>query len=382
MQIKSPISIWERETYLQNFDFAIIGNGFTGMQVALQIRKKYHGATIAVIDKGYISDGASMRNAGFACFGSVSEIIDDIAGQDETTVYDLVKMRFQGLQNLENDFGKKAIDYRTGNAQEVFLSSEKLQYETCLDTLEGVNKKMKPITGLGTTYKAINRSKTFGNLNSFMPQSIVNELEGYLHTGKLYHEMQKQVIAADIFWVNNFEVDSFTAVNQKWCIKSKCEREIWANQVISCVNAYTPLLIKNADLTPARGQIIVTEPLKNQPLTGIFHADKGYIYARPLDNRILIGGARNLDFEAENTHEFAENTKITEALLDFVNKNLLSEEETKIAYKWSCIMAMSPRKGGLPIIKEEKPNLWLCYRLGGMGLALSSVVSRKMAAML
>jgi len=382
MQNKSPISIWERETYLQHFDFAIIGNGFTGMQVALQIRKKYHSATIAIIDKGYISDGASMRNAGFACFGSVSEIIDDLKAQDEKTVYDLVKMRFQGLKNLENDFGKKSIDYHTGNAQEVFLSVEKEQYEKCLDNINEVNKKMKPITGLSNTYKAINRSKTFVNEKSFMPQSIVNELEGYLHTGKLYHEMQKQVIAANIFWVSNFEVDSFNRVNNHWLIKSKYNREIKAKVAISCINAYTPLLIENADVKPARGQIIVTEPLQKQPLTGIFHADMGYIYARPLENRILIGGARNLDFETENTHDFAENKKITAALLDFVNKNLLNDEETKIAHHWNCIMAMSPSKGGLPIIREEKPDLWLCYRLGGMGVALSSVLSRKMAAML
>lgn len=382
MQNKSPISIWERETYLQNFDFAIIGNGFTGMQLALQIRKKYYNAKIAIIDKGYISDGASMRNAGFACFGSVSEIIDDIAGQDESAVYDLVKMRFQGLQNIENDFGKKAIDYYTGNAQEVFLSSEIEQYETCLSNIDHVNKNMKAITGLSSTYKVINGTKTTENSKNFMPQVIVNELEGYLHTGKLYHEMQKQVIAADIFWICNFEVTSFDQINKKWCVKGKCEREIWAINVISCINASTPLIIKNHDLTPARGQIIVTEPLKEQTLNGIFHADKGYIYARPLGDRILIGGARNLDFKTENTHECAENRKITDALLNFVNQNLLNAEETKIAYKWSCIMAMSPTKGGLPIIKEEKPNLWLCYRLGGMGVALSSVVSRKMAAML
>ncbi len=369
-------SFWERDTYLQNFDFAVLGNGITGMQVALQIRAKFPNASIAIIDKSNVSGGASMRNAGFACFGSVSEILDDIHSQESQLVFDLVNMRYQGLKHLQADFHN--IDYHQGNALEVFLPKEQSQLNECIDKIDFVNQEMKSITGKIQTYKLTQHQ--FGK--KFLNQAISNELEGHLHTGKLYHKMQQKVVAHNIFWVSGIEITNVERGNAGWTILNTSKLQINALVAVSCLNAFTNQLIVNAPIYPARGQIIVTNDLAKNPLKGILHADKGYIYARPLGNKILIGGARNLDFETENTHDFAENIVITKALIDFVNENLLQNEQAQIAQTWSCIMAMSPQKGGLPIIKEHQKDFWLCYRLGGMGVALSAMLARDLAAQL
>ena len=152
--------------------------------------------------------------------------------------------------------------------------------------------------------------------------------------------------------------------------------------VISCLNAFTGQVQKAAHLIPARGQIIVTKALNQNPLSGIIHADKGYIYARNIGNRILIGGGRNLDMNTEETLKMETNSMITEFLLDFVNSKLLSNETTQIEDTWSCIMGMSSNKGALPIIEEVQPGYWACYRLGGMGVALSSLLARKLVHMI
>ncbi len=366
-------SHWIKETYRQHFDLIILGNGFTGMQSALQIKKKYPQKSIAIVDQSYISKGASLRNAGFACFGSVGEILDDLQSTPESEVFELVNMRFTGLQYLQEDFSD--IDYRNGNALELFLPSEEQHYHLCIEKLDWVNEQMKPITGNPETYQ----TQTHPYDASFQALAIADTAEGHLHTGKLYHRMQQQVIAAGIYWIGDFKVDRYEKVNGVFEVWSKTKDQIKADAIVSCLNAFTSEILNVVELVPARGQIIVTQALAHNPINGILHADKGYIYARDIGDRILIGGGRNMDAITETTLSMETNDKITEYLLDFVNDKLLMNETTAIEHTWSGIMGMAPQKGAFPIIKEEQTGFWSCYRLGGMGVALSSVIARKVA---
>lgn len=366
-------SHWIQETYRQQFDLIILGNGFTGMQAAIQIKKKHPLKSIAIVDQSYISKGASLRNAGFACFGSVGEILDDMQTTPVSEAFDLVQMRYTGLQYLQEDF--QEIDYHTGNALELFLPNEEAHYRHCLEKLDWVNEQMKPITGTRETF----HRQEHPYKGSFQPYAIANPAEGYLHTGKLYHRMQQQVIAAGIYWIGDFKVERFEKVNGVFEVWSTKQDWIKSDAVVSCLNAFTNEILNKAEVIPARGQIIVTQALNNNPITGIIHADKGYIYARDIGDRILIGGGRNIDSHNEETHTMGTNDTITQYLLNFVNDQLLTNETAQIETTWSGIMGMAPQKGGLPIIKKEQEGFWSCYRLGGMGVALSSLLARNLA---
>ena len=70
-------SYWEKEYFLGKIDFLIVGAGLTGLQTAINLKEKEPKANVVVIDRFAWSLGASTRNAGFACFANVSEIIDD-----------------------------------------------------------------------------------------------------------------------------------------------------------------------------------------------------------------------------------------------------------------------------------------------------------------
>ncbi len=56
--------------------------------------------------------GASTKNAGFACFGSMSEILADLEQHNEAEVLDLLQQRVQGLNQLRTLLGDKAIGYQ------------------------------------------------------------------------------------------------------------------------------------------------------------------------------------------------------------------------------------------------------------------------------
>ena len=71
-------SYWEYKNWITDIDFAIVGSGIVGLNCALALREKYPSASILVLEKGILPQGASTKNAGFACFGSLSELLDDL----------------------------------------------------------------------------------------------------------------------------------------------------------------------------------------------------------------------------------------------------------------------------------------------------------------
>ena len=91
------ISIWEKETFYAPYDVVVVGSGFVGLWSAFQLKKKHSRLKIAIVDRGIIPTGASTRNAGFACFGSLSEVVYDAQTMGTDKMMQLVEMRFNGL---------------------------------------------------------------------------------------------------------------------------------------------------------------------------------------------------------------------------------------------------------------------------------------------
>ena len=90
----NDLSYWEKTSYFEGIDFLIIGAGIVGYSTAIHLRKKYPNSKILVIERGYLPSGASSKNAGFACFGSATELLDDLSQYDESTVWETVQKRW------------------------------------------------------------------------------------------------------------------------------------------------------------------------------------------------------------------------------------------------------------------------------------------------
>ena len=69
---------WEREHLLRSADITIVGAGLVGMSTALALRRLQPEAHIRIVERHPLTDGGSSRNAGFACFGSAGEWLDDL----------------------------------------------------------------------------------------------------------------------------------------------------------------------------------------------------------------------------------------------------------------------------------------------------------------
>ena len=92
-------SYWETNRVLSTTDLLIVGGGFAGLSSAHFAGIKNPSLRIAVVDQqSYGQTMASTRNAGFACFGSPTEILADIESEGIEQALARVKMRYEGIQ--------------------------------------------------------------------------------------------------------------------------------------------------------------------------------------------------------------------------------------------------------------------------------------------
>jgi len=372
--MNSNLSFWEQDTFFNHIDVAIIGSGIVGLNAAWQLKKKHKNLKIAILERGMLPMGASSKNAGFACFGSPGELLDDIKKYSESTIFSLVEKRWKGLLKFRQNLSDKAIDFHNWGGYEVFDSKEK--YESCFDQLDYLNKNIGRIINLETVYKdASNQINKFGfkGINGM----LLNVAEGQIDTGKMISALIQKVQQTGVYIINNFEVKRFDDEVSYVHIQSINNIHFTCKRVIICTNGFAKQLLPGYPVVPARAQVLITKPISNLKLKGTFHFDDGYYYFRNIGNRILFGGGRNLDFEGEQTSEFGL-TGLVQNKLDHLLKNMLMPySKPEVEMRWSGIMGLGPEK--TTIIKAVTPNVFCAIRMGGMGIAIGSLVGEEVA---
>ena len=102
-----------------------------------------------------------------------------------------------------------------------------------------------------------------------------------------------------------------------------------------------------------------------------------YYYRKLPDNRILFGGGRNLDFTSENTFEFGETELIQHQLETMLRNIILPNIPFEIDQRWSGIMGVGNQKKA--IVKQVSNHVFCGVRLGGMGVAIGTLVGKKLS---
>lgn len=366
------LSYWEKSTYLENIDFLIIGSGIVGLSTAIFLKKKNKNYKVLVIDRGYLPTGASTKNAGFTCFGSPTELFDDLQNMNELTVWDTFSNRYMGLNTLFELVQKDKIAYRECKSWDII--SSKKNNDITKDFIEYINQKAYEITGVKEIYhedKLISSKFGFEEINT----SYCNKLEGAIHTGKMIQELYKKAILNDVnvlFGMNAEKLDHSTQEN---VIETQFG-EIKAKNIIIATNGFAKKWIKD-DILPARAQVIITNEIPDLKINGTFHYEKGYYYFRNVGNRVLLGGGRNLDFKGETTEEFGSSEQIHLKLQELLKNVILPKHTYEIQDSWSGIMGVGKSKS--PIIKKINNNTAIGVRMGGMGVAIGAQVGKKLA---
>lgn len=375
------ISIWEKESFFAPQDVIIIGSGFVGLWSAFYLKKKDPRLRISIIERGLIPAGASTRNAGFACFGSLSEVVHDAQMMGTDKMLELVEMRYKGLERIQKYFEEDIIDFDLCGGYELYDHSGNISAEQLQHNMDYINSLLKPITGTKKTYRsADDKMAGFGFGNTV--HLVKNNLEGYLHSGKLLQALLLRVQSMGVQVFNSLEIKSFERKNNHFELTTSQPVNFSTRQLLLCTNAFTKNLFPEIDIVPARGQVLLTSPVENLSWRGTFHSDEGFYYFRNLGNRILLGGARNKAFADEETTEMNTSGFIQQELERYLAEVVLPnyKGQYQIERRWAGIMAMG--SGKLPIVKELEPNIFCAVRMSGMGVALAPVAGRQIAQMM
>ena len=364
------LSYWEIKSWLTNIDFTIVGSGIVGLSCALQLKSKFPKANILVLEKGALPQGASTKNAGFACFGSLSEILDDLETHSEDEVCQLVKKRVDGLQLLRETLGDKTIDYQELGGYELFSNVDDL-FEQCLSQKDKINALLKSIFKTDV-YSTKDNVFKFENIKS---NYIFNRFEGQIDTGKMMVSLTQLALKRGIKILNKIHVDGFSEEANSVKIKTSAF-EFSSSKLLIATNGFASQLI-NESVKPARAQVLITKPIKNLHIKGTFHLDKGYYYFRNINDRILFGGGRNIDFKGEETTELKQTEQIQNKLEDLLKTTILPNNPFEIDYRWSGIMGVGNQKKA--VVKQLSNHVFCGVRLGGMGVAIGSLVGKELA---
>jgi len=366
-------SYWEQKSWFTAIDYTVVGSGIVGLSCALRLRENFPKANILVLERGILPQGASTKNAGFACFGSISEILDDLKTHSEAEVLELVRQRLEGLQLLREMLGDSQIDYQELGGYELFTDADTVVYEECLDKVDYVNELLHPLFNKNV-YKVQQAGFGFAGIQE---QLIFNNFEGQLDTGKMMEALLGKAQAKGIKVLNNSTVKKYKKQTEGIVVAVN-DFEFVTQHLCIATNGFAKQL-EIPEVQPARAQVLITKPIEDLQIKGTFHLDKGYYYFRNIDNRILLGGGRNLDFKAEETTEMAQTTLVQTELERLLQEVILPNTPFEIDYNWSGIMGVGSQKK--PIVKQLEPNVYCGVRLGGMGVAIGSAIGRELAEM-
>jgi glycine/D-amino acid oxidase-like deaminating enzyme len=372
------LSFWEKKDFVR-YDHIVIGAGVTGVSTACALKEKNPKCSVLLLDRGILPTGASTKNAGFACIGSYSEKLSDLALLGEDKFLQLIQDRLDGLFLIRKRLGDDNIDYQNNGGFEIVLKGK----EPDLSRIAELNKVLEPIFKKPVFHLMPHLISRFG-LNADMAANIVvNPMEGQLDTGRMMHTLLNYAGILRVRTLTGADVMNIEEDGDSVRVEVRDGDEsiyFRGSHAAICTNAFTKQFLPAEDIQPGRGQVLCTSRIPGLKAIGTFSFEEGFYYFRNFGDRIIFGGGRNLDFEGETTAEFALNDTIQQQLEFYLEELIVPGEQFTITDRWTGIMAFGGNK--LPIVKKVSDRIVVGARLNGMGVALGSKIADRLSAMM
>jgi glycine/D-amino acid oxidase-like deaminating enzyme len=156
-----------------------------------------------------------------------------------------------------------------------------------------------------------------------------------------------------------------------------------AERVVVATDGYGGDLIPELAqiVTPVRGQVIVTEPLPERLFPCPHYSRGGYDYwHQPPDLRLVLGGRRDTDLDAEFTAEEATTQSVQAALESFAHE--LVGFAPVVEARWAGIWGRTPDEYPLAGPLPGQDRVWVATGYSGhgnvLGFACGELVGRAM----
>ena len=372
------LSIWESTAFHHKAHFTVVGGGIVGLFAALFHKRAHPAHRVVVLERGPFPSGASVKNAGFACFGSPSELLADRAKEGEDAMLQRVEERWRGLLALRAELGDEGIGFQPTGGHEIYRKGDAL-YPQVAEGFDDLNRSLQPIFGRAVFAHA---DGLIGAMGLGAVEHLVRtDLEGPVDSGLLMRNLLAKATAAGIHFAANSQVERVEDEGTHVAIVLRGGDRLHAEQVLVATNGYTRTLLPQLDVVPARGQVLLTTPVEGLTLRGTYHVDEGFYYFRDHGGAVLLGGGRNLDIAGETTTDDAVTPLIQTALEQLLREVVLPGRSFAIAQRWSGIMGFGSTSKS-PLVERTSERVGVAVRLGGMGVAIGIRVAQRAVAMM
>jgi sarcosine oxidase, subunit beta len=355
-------------------DVIVVGGGVTGTSIAWRLAQA--GYRVLLLERRGICAGASGRNAGNT--GASSGM--HMAPSTVRALHAITTANLQLLKTLDDELDKDfelrlpgsmvviTTPEQMAHAKETIITRhnagsdvELLDRETAREIMPSLSRRI-----LGATY-----ARDRGHLWPFA--LVTGMADAAARAGaEIWIGARVQRLARSGDRVNGVVVDGET---------------IHAADVVLATNAWTPQLLPelpDGALVPARGQILVTQPLP--PLLACpfgTNFDKEYGRQTP-SGQIVCGGYRRLDV-GEGLGTYRE--EVTLPVLSGIARCLsdlfpVLRGKARVVRAWSGIMGFTA--DGLPLIGryEPTPGLTIAAGFNGGGFSWGVIVGKVIANLL
>ena len=366
-------------------DVVIIGSGIVGLSSAASILERNPRKKVIVLERGLLPTGASTKNTGIVGVDCFVDVLEDLLTVDESKIRSTIESRQQGVKKLLSRLGVEGTDYQRNGSYEL-LTEKEIHH---LEQIDRANKVLFPIFNDNVFTVANSKIKELGFNDEIVKGLVHNRFGAQIDSGRTISSLLKYVRRLGAIVITGAEATNYEkspegaiqinvrnpAANDKDSLVFSCTK------LVIATNAFSNRLLKTkVDLIPARGQVMVTKPIPGLKFKGSFTFEEDYYYGRTIGNRVLIGGARNSDFQNEETEKFENSHVVTSNLMRVLKEVILKDQDFEIEHRWAGIMGFG-RNTREKIIQEVEEDVYAGIRFSGSGKSLGSYVGEALSEM-
>jgi gamma-glutamylputrescine oxidase len=332
-------------------DVAVVGAGVTGLSCALTLAEG--GLRVRVHEERTVASGASGRNGGFALRGGAMtyhRARQRLGAERAAALWRLTERTLDRMEGLAGDALRRVGSLRLAanehERDELFAEHAALRDDGF--AVEWIDKPAERLAGL-------------------YAGALLHPHDGAIHPGRWIRRLAAHAAAAGVEIREHDRVASLD--------------ELESVTVVVANDGYSSGLLGAMDdvVQPTRGQVVATEPLGESLYERPHYARRGFDYWQQLsDGRLVIGGRRDTDLEAESTAEEGI-TSTVQAALETLIRELVGRVPA-ITHRWSGIFGTSP--DDLPFVGPVPGHdgVWTSRGYSGhgnvLGLACGELVGK------
>ena len=345
-------------------EVVVVGAGLIGSYIANLLVDS--GKDVAIVEKQHPASGASGRNAGMVLLGlrdSYNEAIENLGHKSALEIWRMTDTNVRRMRELSK---KHQVQYEEigtyyfGGTPE---SDADLKQSVTLLERDGFKTLFYDQDPLDRGFGVASyQPDDFATHPAELTQSIADTSGASLYTNDELFAIENQGIGLKV--------------------RTRCH-VIYCEKVILALNGYAGLVdpFFLPYVSPARGQILLTEPAPR--FLDVMCMNYRQTYYRQLpDGRFLVGGGRWQHAKQEHTWADEVTDNVQQYISNFIQRYYPEAADVGISRQWAGIHGMT--RDGLPILGKlpHNPSVYFCLGFTGHGNSMGLVAGERAVDMM